>query len=31
MKDSQTSAKVKTVVRVAAGNFLEMYHFIVFG
>jgi len=29
--DSSRSAKVKAVIRVAAGNFLEMYDFTVFG
>jgi metabolite-proton symporter len=31
MTDSQRSAKIKAVIRVAAGNFLEMYDFMVFG
>ena len=31
MTNSQRSEKVKTVVRVAVGNFLEMYDFMVFG
>src|SRR4051794_3531308 len=31
MTDSERSAKVKTVIRVSAGNFLEMYDFMVFG
>ena len=28
---TRDSAKVKAVIRVAAGNFLEMYDFMVFG
>jgi metabolite-proton symporter len=31
MTDSPRQAKVKAVIRVAAGNFLEMYDFMVFG
>ena len=27
----QRRAKIKTVVRVASGNFLEMYDFMIFG
>ena len=31
MTDSNRTAKIKAVVRVATGNFLEMYDFMVFG
>jgi len=31
IENSQRSAKVKAVLRVSAGNFLEMYDFMVFG
>ena len=31
MNSSERSAKIKAVIRVAAGNFLEMYDFMVFG
>src|SRR6266481_2925209 len=31
MVSNDRSAKIKQVIRVAAGNFLEMYDFMVFG
>ena len=31
MTESTRAAKIKAVIRVAAGNFLEMYDFMVFG
>src|SRR3954464_1949846 len=31
IENSKRSAKVKAVLRVSAGNFLEMYDFMVFG
>ena len=31
MTPSERSAKIRAVIRVAAGNFLEMYDFMVFG